>query len=193
MSQAKDLSLKTIKELKLLLDTYNIKDKSIKGTGKNNCILKIDRIQAIISFESTKIITLKNSDDFEKEYQRNLKCISEDDSMYIFENIPSIILKVLIPFSYYHNISYQEKYLLDINRPVEIVIDAVSEDFSGFLVTRSRSDEQREKDFKSDEIWGPVYVNCDSPKRVVEELLFNIMKKFPSNKLRYFNLDKLLG
>lgn len=193
MSQAKDLSLKTIKELKLLLDTYDIKDKSIKGTGKNNCILKIDRIQAIISFESTKIITLKNSDDFEKEYQRNLKCISEDESMYIFENIPSIILKVLIPFSYYHNISYQEKYLLDINRPVEIVIDAVSEDFSGFLVTRSRSDEQREKDFKSDEIWGPVYVNCDSPKRVIEELLFNIMRNFPSNKLRYFNLDKLLG
>lgn len=50
-SGTKLLKTKNIKELKELQEKYGIKEKSIKGTGKNGGILKDDRIKSIRKFE----------------------------------------------------------------------------------------------------------------------------------------------
>lgn len=46
------------KELKNLLAQHNIKDKDIKGSGKNNIVLKSDRVKMAKKLQS-KLITVK--------------------------------------------------------------------------------------------------------------------------------------
>ena len=67
-------------ELKELLLQYNLSDCDIEGTGKNGCILKQDRINAIEPLLKTKVmifdfVTYKHEHELMKKYYKDLELI----------------------------------------------------------------------------------------------------------------------
>lgn len=152
---------------------------------------------------------------FNKELKTNIKTIEDNFETYVhfMNNLTGKVVKDLIPEAEYKKLSKNDKNILDLDRKVEVLFDiAFGASVPGsIIITKSRTDKQRIKDItgmndpddinelmthiksgaykEESKIYGENGVSFNGSRDLVINMLSNIMKAFPKQKLKSQYID----